>query len=93
MADDSDWRLTGQEKYLQGVSLQHRRYRRPLNGIMTTAHFAGQNSWLKIILKSFTRATALRMSTIGFAMSALRISKHDSIGLYKRKWIADANFA
>jgi hypothetical protein len=31
MADDSDWRLTGQEKYLHGVSLQHRRYRRPSN--------------------------------------------------------------
>ena len=31
MAEDSDWRLTGQEKYLQDATLKHRRYRRPLN--------------------------------------------------------------
>ncbi len=28
MIDDSDWRLQGQEKYLQGVTLMRRTYRR-----------------------------------------------------------------
>ena len=29
MVDDTDWRLMGQERYLQGVALVWRRYRRP----------------------------------------------------------------
>lgn len=28
MSDPSDWRICGQEAYLQGVTLVHRRYRR-----------------------------------------------------------------
>ncbi|HUN80902.1 MAG TPA: hypothetical protein VMV81_05255 [Phycisphaerae bacterium] len=28
MVDESDWRLIGQEKYLKGATLVHRRYRR-----------------------------------------------------------------
>ena len=28
MTEDSDWRLQGQEKYLQAVALKHRQYRR-----------------------------------------------------------------
>jgi hypothetical protein len=29
MVDESDWRLQGQERYLQGVALVRRRYHRP----------------------------------------------------------------
>ena len=29
VVEESDWRLRGQERYLQGVALVHRRYRRP----------------------------------------------------------------
>ena len=32
LADETDWRLTGQEKYLSGASLCSRRFSRPVDG-------------------------------------------------------------
>lgn len=33
MADNKDWRLQGQERYLKGVTLFHRRYRQPAENL------------------------------------------------------------
>jgi hypothetical protein len=52
MADDSDWRLMGQEKYLQGVSLHHRRYRRPLNN-PDWDHDHCEFCWAKLMVEDY----------------------------------------
>ena len=51
-ADKSDWRLQGQEKYLWGVTLVHRRYRR-YSKDPNCDHDHCEFCWAKFMVENF----------------------------------------
>ncbi len=52
MADKSDWRLHGQERYLQGITLVHRKYRNdPTN--LPWRHEHCEFCWAKFMEEDF----------------------------------------
>ena len=52
MIDKSDWRLQGQERYLQRATLVHRRYRRPLKN-PSRDHDHCEFCWAKFMVEDY----------------------------------------
>jgi hypothetical protein len=52
MIDKSDWRLQGQERYLEGVTLFHRQYRRNLKD-PSWDHDHCEFCWAKFMVKDY----------------------------------------